>query len=51
MTVSFIVSVCLSGSSPVDMEELISQLMNFHEISIKKIQGSLKSDKHNWYFT
>ena len=44
-------SLCLSGSSPVDMEEPISHWMNFHEISVKKIQGSLKSDKNNGYFT
>ena len=57
-TVSFIMSVRLSVSASVLMEQLDSLWTDFHEISyfsifrktVEKIQVLLKSDKNNGYF-
>jgi len=59
VTISFVMSVCLSNHPSVCMEQISSHWMNFYEIwyliiflkSVEKIQVSLKSDKNNGHFT
>ena len=58
VTISYVLSVCLSAHPSVHKEQLSSQWTDFQEMwhlnifpkSIEKIQVSLKSGKNNKYF-